>query len=163
MNPDPHIHKSVIPREKLILSDGKLVNHTQEQIFELIRDITDPEHPQTLEELNVVDPSLIHIYEDKEEGTNIRCCGVVKIISVSFRPTIQFCSMASLIGLSLKIQLMKYINDEYLVLVNVAKDGHVQERELNKQLNDKDRVNAAMESESVMILVNELIPNLVSD
>jgi hypothetical protein len=35
------------------------------EVFEHIRDITDPEHPYTLEQLNVVDESLITIDDTK--------------------------------------------------------------------------------------------------
>ena len=56
----------------------------------MIRDIRDPEKPETLEQLHVV-------YEDgvKVKPLNSETC----VVSVEFSPTIQHCSMATLIGL----------------------------------------------------------------
>jgi len=58
--------------------------------LDLIRDIRDPEKPETLEQLNIV-------YEDgvKVKPLNSTTC----VISVEFTPTVRHCSLASLIGL----------------------------------------------------------------
>ena len=56
------------------------------EIFDLIRDINDPEHPLTLEQLNVVTEEQITV-DDKQND-----------IRVMFTPTIPHCSMATLIG-----------------------------------------------------------------
>ena len=53
------------------------------EIFDLIRDINDPEHPLTLEQLNVVTEEQIAIDADKHD------------IKVMFTPTIPHCSMAT--------------------------------------------------------------------
>lgn len=60
------------------------------EIFDLIRDINDPEHPLTLEQLNVVTEEQITVEDDKNN------------IVVMFTPTIPHCSMATLIGPSVK-------------------------------------------------------------
>ena len=56
------------------------------EIFDLIRDINDPEHPLTLEQLNVVTEEQITVEEAKHD------------VTVLFTPTIPHCSMATLIG-----------------------------------------------------------------
>lgn len=56
------------------------------EIFDLIRDINDPEHPLTLEQLNVVTEDQITVNRDKND------------VNVLFTPTIPHCSMATLIG-----------------------------------------------------------------
>ena len=56
------------------------------EIFDLIRDINDPEHPLTLEQLNVVTEEQITVDDKKND------------IKVLFTPTIPHCSMATLIG-----------------------------------------------------------------
>ena len=56
------------------------------EIFDMIRDINDPEHPLTLEQLNVVTEEQITV-DDK-----------LSDIRVMFTPTIPHCSMATLIG-----------------------------------------------------------------
>ena len=57
------------------------------EIFDLIRDINDPEHPLTLEQLNVVTTEQITVDDKKND------------IKVLFTPTIPHCSMATLIGI----------------------------------------------------------------
>ena len=56
------------------------------EIFDLIRDINDPEHPLTLEQLNVVTEEQITVDDVKSD------------VRVMFTPTIPHCSMATLIG-----------------------------------------------------------------
>lgn len=58
------------------------------EIFDLIRDINDPEHPLTLEQLNVVTENQIKVDDNKNN------------VDVLFTPTIPHCSMATLIGLN---------------------------------------------------------------
>lgn len=159
MNKNPKIKEIQIQKKEIKFNDGTLVDVNSNTVFELIRNIKDPEHPQTLEQLDVVSLDLINVYEDIVDGNQLCNKGSpVKNVKVYFRPTIPHCSMASLIGLAIKIQLLKHISCEYCITVLVSSNGHVQEKDLNKQLNDKDRVFAAMESENVMALINELIP-----
>lgn len=67
---------------------------------ESIRDIRDPEHPNTLEELSVVDRSSVTVTECTP-GTEL-AWGTV---SIAFSPTVPHCSLASLIGLSIRAKL----------------------------------------------------------
>ena len=62
---------------------------------DLIRDIRDPEHPYSLEELNVVREESIVVKD------NLREC----IIRIEFTPTVPHCTLATLIGLCLRVQL----------------------------------------------------------
>ena len=73
----------------------------------LIRSINDPEHPLTLEQLNVVEQSLVEVDDDK---------GYVK---VHFTPTIPHCSMATLIGLAIRVQLLRSLPDRFKVLFRI--------------------------------------------
>ena len=58
--------------------------------LDLIRDIRDPEKPETLEQLHIVCEDGV-----KVKPLNSKTC----VISVEFSPTVQHCSLASLIGL----------------------------------------------------------------
>ncbi|SCV67098.1 BQ2448_5744 [Microbotryum intermedium] len=89
-----------------------------DEIFDLIRSITDPEHPLTLEQLAVVSAPQIHV----TDGTHPR-------VVVEFTPTIPHCSMATLIG--------RY--------------------QVNKQLNDKERVAAALENSHLVSVVQQCL------
>lgn len=157
MNPNPTVFESQEKNEPLEFENGKLINVSPLTIFELVRNINDPEHPQTLEQLGVVSLEKIKIYDDIFTHEKLEHPVVIKNINVKFKPTIPYCSMASLIGLAIKIQLYTYVSLEYHITVELEQDSHVQEIELNKQLNDKDRVFAAMKNENVMELVNELL------
>jgi len=70
----------------------------EEKIFELLRDIRDPEHPNTLEELSVLDKSSVVVVPPENDLK-----GVVRVL---FSPTVPHCSMASLIGLSIRAKLL---------------------------------------------------------
>ena len=72
-------------------------------ITDLIRGINDPEHPLTLEELNVL--QLQHV--DVSDSGNY--------VTVHFTPTIPHCSMATLIGLSIKVRLLRALPDRFKV------------------------------------------------
>ena len=67
----------------------------QREIFDLIRNIKDPEHPLTLEQLHVVEEHRINI---DNKGNSIH---------INFTPTIPHCSMATLIGLSIRVLLLR--------------------------------------------------------
>lgn len=85
------------------------------EIFEIIRHINDPEHPLTLEQLKVVAANQIKL--DKTTG----------IITVQFTPTIPHCSMAQMIGLTLKVKLIRSLPVGYKIDVLVTPGSHVQE------------------------------------
>lgn len=67
----------------------------------LIRSINDPEHPLTLEQLNVVEQSLVKVDDDND------------YVKIQFTPTIPHCSMATLIGLAIRVQLLRSLPDRF--------------------------------------------------
>lgn len=69
----------------------------------MIRNINDPEHPYTLEQLNVLSIDNVKV-NDKENK-----------IDVNFTPTIPHCSMASLIGLMIRVKLLRSLPDRFKV------------------------------------------------
>lgn len=132
---------------------GKLdrFNPNEEMIFELIRYIKDPEHPNSLEELNVVDLSKIEIFNKKTKyGRTIQC------IKVLFTPTVPHCSMASIIGLSI-IKVLSFFFKKQFIRVEITEDGHSDWKGINKQLDDKDRVLAAFENQAICDLIDQCV------
>ncbi|XP_064414557.1 cytosolic iron-sulfur assembly component 2B [Latimeria chalumnae] len=115
------------------------------EIFDLIRSINDPEHPLTLEELNVVEQVRVEV-SDEESA-----------VSVEFTPTIPHCSMATLIGLSIKVKLLRSLPDRFKVDVHITPGTHVSELAVNKQLSDKERVAAALENSHLLEVVNQCL------
>ncbi|KAK9893359.1 hypothetical protein P389DRAFT_175346 [Cystobasidium minutum MCA 4210] len=119
-----------------------------QEIFDLIRSTTDPEHPLTLEQLAVVSVEQCKV-------TN----GPRPSVFVEFTPTVGHCSMATLIGLCLRVRLMRSLPDRYKIDIRVKPGSHESENSLNKQLNDKERVAAAMENNHLLEVVHECLRN----
>ncbi|XP_029577645.1 cytosolic iron-sulfur assembly component 2B-like isoform X1 [Salmo trutta] len=127
------------------------------EIFDLIRSINDPEHPLSLEELNVVEQVRVRV--DDQENT----------VGVEFTPTIPHCSMATLIGLSIKVKLLRSLPERFkwvmyrLCLISLQIDVHItpgthaSEDAVNKQLADKERVAAALENSQLLEVVNQCL------
>lgn len=111
----------------------------------MIRLINDPEHPLTLEELHVVQQSSIRVDNDTNE------------VFVNFTPTIPHCSMATLIGLSIRVKLLRSLPSRFKVTVEITPGTHDSESAVNKQLADKERVAAALENSNLINVINECI------
>ncbi|NP_001158616.1 cytosolic iron-sulfur assembly component 2B [Oncorhynchus mykiss] len=115
------------------------------EIFDLIRSINDPEHPLSLEELNVVEQVRVRV--DDQENT----------VGVGFTPTIPHCSMATLIGLSIKVKLLRSLPERFKIDVHITPGTHASEDAVNKQLADKERVAAALENSQLLEVVNQCL------
>ncbi|XP_026455180.1 protein AE7-like [Papaver somniferum] len=117
----------------------------QLEIFDHIRDIKDPEHPYSLEELKVVSEDAVEV---NDKHSHVR---------VTFTPTVQHCSMATIIGLCLRVKLMRSLPPRYKVDIRVAPGTHATEAAVNKQLNDKERVAAALENPGLVDMVDQCL------
>ncbi|XP_052625160.1 protein AE7 [Lactuca sativa] len=117
----------------------------QLEIFDHIRDIKDPEHPYSLEELKVITEDAIEV-DDKRS-----------YVRVTFTPTVEHCSMATVIGLCLRVKLMRSLPSRFKVDIKVAPGTHATEDAVNKQLNDKERVAAALENPNLVDMVDECL------
>ncbi|XP_041715802.1 cytosolic iron-sulfur assembly component 2B [Coregonus clupeaformis] len=115
------------------------------EIFDLIRSINDPEHPLSLEELNVVEQVRVRVND--QENT----------VGVEFTPTIPHCSMATLIGLSIKVKLLRSLPERFKIDVHITPGTHASEDAVNKQLADKERVAAALENSQLLEVVNQCL------
>jgi hypothetical protein len=73
------------------------------------------------------------------------------------RPTIPHCSMATLIGLSIKVKLMRSLPKRFKIHVAIEPGTHSSEDAVTKQLNDKERVAAALENTHLLGIVNKCI------
>jgi metal-sulfur cluster biosynthetic enzyme len=142
-NPNPDVSadfpsESVLDR--LTLADIEAMDDayepiTAEEVFSLIKDIKDPEHPDlSLAQLRVL--RLEHCKVIQEPPTVI----------VEYTPTIPTCSVAVLIGLTVLQKLRLCVAKKFRIFVRIVEGKHVQEKQVNKQLADKERVGAAMEN-----------------
>ncbi|WVZ11775.1 hypothetical protein V8G54_016305 [Vigna mungo] len=189
-NPVVHAKKERIARSEdpHAILDFALTN--------FVRDIRDPEHPYSLEQLSVLSEESITV--DDKLGR----------ILITFTPTVQHCSMATVIGLCLRVKLKHYFPPHYKVCsllfifasacfcfsqlliytvmrlvatchhfitlpettapfsakpvcsevdIKVSPGSHADEESVNKQLNDKERVAAALENPNLRQLVDECL------
>ncbi|KAL0858599.1 hypothetical protein ABMA27_012436 [Loxostege sticticalis] len=146
-NINPHVYEKNSDREVTSTERDEDVEDEfdEREIFDLIRNINDPEHPLTLEELRVVEESNITV--NNKDNT----------VDVNFTPTIPHCSMATLIGLSIRVQLLRALPSRFKVTVRVTEGSHASEHAVNKQLADKERVAAALENNNLVQIINQCV------
>lgn len=120
-------------------------------IYDIIKTIQDPEKPNNLEELNVVDENLVHVYPFGTSGDKF-------VANIEFVPTIQHCSLAPLIGLCIRTKLERCLPSTTVKVDIFVKQGsHSTVDEINKQINDKERVAAALENPNLLETVEMCI------
>ncbi|KAK4593838.1 hypothetical protein RGQ29_017784 [Quercus rubra] len=109
------------------------------------KDIKDPKHPYSLEELKVIIEDAIDV-DDQQS-----------YVRITFTPTVEHCSMATIIGLCLRVKLLRSLPFHYKVDIRVVPRSHASESAVNKQLNDKERVAAALENPNLVDMVDECL------
>merc|ERR1712130_609500 len=133
------------------IDEDKYEPINSEEVFKTIRNINDPEHPLTLEQLNVAQLNLIKV--DDKNST----------VDLTFTPTIPHCSMATLIGLCIRVKLLRSLPPRFKVHIAITPGTHAQEHAVNKQLNDKERVAAALENDHLLKVVHKCIGHTDTD
>ncbi|VVT57747.1 uncharacterized protein SAPINGB_P005849 [Magnusiomyces paraingens] len=121
-----------------------------QEIYDLISTINDPEHPLTLGQLAVV--NLPHIYV-----TDTGRRDDMAEVFVEITPTITHCSLATLIGLGIRVRLERALHPRFRILIKVRPGTHQSEKQVNKQLNDKERVAAACENEQLLGVISNML------
>lgn len=121
-------------------------------VFDLIRDIRDPEFSQTLEELKVLREELVQVTTSSD----------VLDIRITFVPTVPHCHLATLIGLCIRAKLERDLEHfMHKIYISIAEDAHTSAVEVTKQINDKERVAAALENPQLQETVQECIDFVV--
>ncbi|KAF8080594.1 hypothetical protein N665_0933s0005 [Sinapis alba] len=115
------------------------------KIFDYIRYIKDPERPSSLEHLKVLTQDSVEVDDDKS------------YVRVTFTPTMKHCDMTTIIGLCVRVKLMQSLPVRYKVDIRVAPGTHATEAAVNKLLNDKERVSAALENPYIVQIVDECL------
>jgi hypothetical protein len=78
-------------------------------------------------------------------------------VLVELTPTVTHCSLATVIGLGVRVRLEQALPPSYRVEVKIKKGTHNQSEEVNKQLGDKERVAAALENASLMKILRDMM------
>ncbi|XP_027522553.1 cytosolic iron-sulfur assembly component 2A [Corapipo altera] len=118
------------------------------EVYDIIRTIRDPEKPNTLEELEVVTEGGVEVQEIGEEEY---------LVTIRFTPTVPHCSLATLIGLCLRIKLQRCLPFRHKLEIYISEGTHSTEEDINKQINDKERVAAAMENPTLREIVEQCV------
>jgi len=146
-NPNPIIYAPQSVHRDTTITHSNSDSFDNFEVFDLIRHINDPEHPLTLEQLNVA------------RFENVTVNSEQSYIQICFTPTIPHCSMATLIGLCIRVKLLRSLPSRFKVDIKVTPGTHASESAVNKQLNDKERVAAALENAQLLEVVNKCIAN----
>ena len=155
----------VIPQISAFLDSFEAGRHTKEgvtqrekdvdpidaqEVYDLISSISDPEHPLSLSQLSVVNLDDIHVVDGRATGQK-------STVTIDITPTIPHCSMATLIGLCVRVRLERALPSRFRVDVRVRKGSHQSETQVNRQLADKERVAAACENEQLMSVLSGMM------
>ncbi|KAK3870746.1 hypothetical protein Pcinc_024052 [Petrolisthes cinctipes] len=116
-------------------------------VYDSLRTIRDPEKQESLEELNVI----------QEDGIKVTRFNEKFLIGVEFTPTVPHCSLATLIGLCIRVKLARSLPYPYKADITLAPGTHNTEEDVNKQINDKERVAAALENPNLLRAVEECL------
>ena len=114
---------------------------------DLISTIADPEHPLSLGSLAVVNLPDIHILPPVSPQSSI------STVIVEITPTITHCSLATVIGLGVRVRLEQALPPRFRIDVRIKKGTHSTDEAVNKQLGDKERVAAALENSHLLGVV----------
>lgn len=78
-------------------------------------------------------------------------------VSVQITPTITHCSLATVIGLGVRVRLEQALPPNYRVDVRCKENSHSQDDQVNKQLGDKERVAAALENDTLRGVLDKML------
>ncbi|TVY52747.1 MIP18 family protein [Lachnellula cervina] len=123
------------------------------EIYDLIAPISDPEHPLSLASLGVVKLEDVHLTSPSDLSNPAALSRVL----VELTPTVTHCSLATVIGLGVRVRLEQALPPSYRVEVRIKKDTHNNAEEVDKQLADKERVAAALENTNLMAVIRKMM------
>ena len=118
------------------------------RLSDLISTISDPEHPLSLGSLAVVNLPDIHIAPLSRS---------LQTVLVEITPTITHCSLATVIGLGVRVRLEQALPPRFRVDVRIKEGTHSTGEQVNKQLGDKERVAAALENAQLMGVLRKML------
>ncbi|KAF2435694.1 hypothetical protein EJ08DRAFT_645389 [Tothia fuscella] len=123
----------------------------EQEVYDLIATICDPEHPLSLGSLSVVNLPDIHITGPSSPRSKI------STVLVEITPTITHCSLATVIGLGVRVRLEQALPPRFRVDVRIKEGTHSTADAVNKQLGDKERVAAALENGTLMGVLRKML------
>jgi len=135
----------------------RVADHIANNDTDLISTISDPEHPLSLGSLAVVNLPDIHITPSSSNPSS----NALSRVLVEITPTITHCSLATVIGLGVRVRLEQALPPNFRVDVQIKPGTHSQDDQVNKQLADKERVAAALENATLMGVLRKMLETCV--
>ncbi|OAA63719.1 hypothetical protein SPI_03882 [Niveomyces insectorum RCEF 264] len=131
----------------------------EQEIYDLISTISDPEHPHTLGQLSVVNLPDIRITPSPAATAAARSSdpNALTQVMVYVTPTINHCSLITVIGLAIRVRLEQTLPPNYRVDIQVKEGSHAQDDQVTKQLSDKERVAAALENDTLRGVLDKML------
>jgi len=123
------------------------------RFIDLIAPISDPEHPLSLASLGVVKLPDVHLISPPDLSNPAALSRVL----VELTPTVSHCSLATVIGLGVRVRLEQALPPSYRVEVKIKKGTHSDAEQVNKQLADKERVAAALENANLANILRKMM------
>lgn len=136
-----------------------LLLFTNQRPTDLISTITDPEHPVSLGQLSVINLPDIKITPSPALG--MPSTNTIVSVFVEVTPTITHCSLATVLGLAVRVRLEQTLPPNYRVDVRCKENSHAQDDQVNKQLADKERVAAALENDNLRGVLDKMLETCV--
>ena len=102
-------------------------------------------------QLSVVRLPDIHIQHPSDGGSRLTT------VTVDLTPTINHCSLATVIGLAVRYRLEQTLPPDWRVDIRMKDGTHAQDDQVNKQLGDKERVCAALENETLKGMLEKML------
>lgn len=133
--------------------ESELEEIDEQEIYDLIATMSDPEHPITLGALGVVSLPDISI----KPTIPHRPVSPLRTVTVLVTPTIQHCSLATVIGLGVRVRLEESLPARFRVDVRIKEGTHSTADEVNKQLADKERVAAALWNPTLQSFIKKML------
>ncbi len=121
-----------------------------QEIYDLTASISDPEHPLTLGQLAVVNLNDIEVKNASDRSQ-------IGEVFMRITPTITQCSLATLIGLGIRVRLERCLPRRFRITILLKEGTHDTEKQVNKQLNDKERVSAASENPQLLKVISNML------
>lgn len=109
----------------------------------------------SLGQLSVINLEDIHIKPSPALG--VPGPDTIVEVSVEITPTITHCSLATVIGLGVRVRLEQVLPPNYRVDVACKENSHNQDDQVNKQLGDKERVAAALENDNLKSVLDNML------
>ncbi|EFX00836.1 hypothetical protein CMQ_1917 [Grosmannia clavigera kw1407] len=114
------------------------------------------EHPHTLGQLSVVNLPDIQISPSPLLAKSLDRDTLTRVV-VYVTPTINHCSLVTVIGLAIRVRLEQTLPPNYRVDIEVKEGSHSQDDQVSKQLSDKERVAAALENDTLRGVLDKML------